>query len=75
MGTKVDDPVSKWTIFFEIIFCLKADWGKGNFQLGHVTMLVTDWHVTNMKKNVTDIFFSPLLSHRHNDVTNSTVDN
>ena len=34
-------------------------------------MLVTDWYVTNMSKNATNVIFC----HQHNDVTNITVIN
>ena len=58
-----------------------------NITIWHIMMLVTDWNVTNMRKNVTNmrknvtnILFvtniskwSSSWSHQHNDVTNITV--
>ena len=39
-------------------------------------MLATDWNVTNIYKNITNILVSSLTSkngHQHNDVANITV--
>ena len=46
-----------------------------------IMMLMTDWNVINMQKNVTNILFfvtnilkwPQSLRHQHNDVTNITV--
>ena len=50
-------------------FCLQDYISVINITFWYITMLLTDWHVVNMKKNVTD---TPLC-YQHNDVTNSTV--
>ena len=50
-------------------FCLQDYISVINITFWYITMLLTDWHVVNMKKNVTD---TPLC-YQHNYVTNSTV--
>ena len=51
------------------IICLKHYKSVTNITFSNMSMLVTDWHVTNMPKNVTNVLFC----HQHSHVTNITV--